>query len=149
MSHEALCPAALTIAGTDTSSCGVVCRAMEQDIARDDGTDLSMSAGAYGYLQHRATGGVYLTLKSDPSTVLNLCHGSGLPVLTDEDHQARDHYSYCPVWQAEKERLAAGGDRLAPEEQPEPVSMGLEAASHSLEAADPWAAARRDLKELF
>jgi hypothetical protein len=138
------CPAALPIAGATRAMAGVVCRAMEQDIERDDGTDLAMNAGQYGYLQHEAVAGVHMNLKSDPKTVVGLCHGDGLPVLTDDDHQARDHYSYCPVWQAEKDRIREGRDELAPEQQPEPTSMGVS----SLDAPDPWAAARAGLEEL-
>jgi hypothetical protein len=135
------CPAALPIAGASRAMRGVVCRAMQQDVGRDDGTALGMNAGEYGFLQHDATAGVHLNLKSDPATLVGLCYGRGLPVITDADHQARDHHSYCPVWQAEKDRIAAGRSSLAEEQQPDPVSMGV--ASH--EQPDPWAAARRDL----
>lgn len=138
------CPAAMKVAGVDGGSCGVVCRAMQRDIERDDGTELGMSAGQFGFLQHEANAGVLLTVKSDPTTLLNLCHGRGLPVITSEDHQASDHYTYCAVWQAEKQRIADGRDSLVAERQPEPVAMGV--ATHEL--ADPWAAARRGLDEL-
>lgn len=122
---------------------GVVCRAMQQDIERADGTELGMNAGEFGYLQHEATSGVYLNLKSDPATVVGFCHGNGIPVLTDEDHLARDHYSYCPVWQSEKKRIAEGRGELVVEQQPEPVSMGVQESTW--DAPDPWAQARRDL----
>lgn len=146
LSSDPPCPAAAPLAGTSQVTQGLVCRAMQQDIERDDGTALGMSAGKYGYLQHEAFAGVHLNLKSDPTTVIKLCHGHGLPVLTDDDHQARDHYTYCPVWQAEKERLWAGRDQLAPEEQPEPVEMGLVDAMSSLDAPDPWAQGLKDLQ---
>jgi hypothetical protein len=144
INDDPLCPAAFPIAGASRAMAGVVCRAMQQDIEREDGTALGMNAGEYGYLRHEAIAGVHMNLKSDPGTVVGLCHGHGLPVVTDEDHQARDHYSYCPVWQAEKERIAAGGDELAPEQEPEPVSMGVS----TQDAPDPWAQARRDLDVL-
>lgn len=146
--REPLCPAARKIAGASTAMQGVVCCAMLQDVERADGTELGMNAGEYGFLQHEATAGVHLNLKSDPSTVIGLCYGSGLPVLSDVDHQARDHHSYCPVWQAEKQRLAAGADQLVQERQPEPVSMGMGEPAASHEAADPIAAGRAALEEL-
>lgn len=138
------CPAASPIRGACGSQQGVVCRVMQRDIERDDGTELGMSAGKYGFLQHEATAGVYLNLKSDPSTVTGFCHGDAIPVVTDEEDQGRSSYTYCPVWQREKERIAAGREELVTEVQPEPVSMGV--ATH--EAADPWQAARAGLDEL-
>lgn len=144
LSREPGCPAAGKVAGTCGADQGVVCRAMQQDIERDDGTALGMSAGDYGFLQHETNAGVLITVKSDPTTLLNFCYGRGLPVLTDAEHLARDHHSYCPVFQAEKDRIREGRDCLVEEVQPEPVSMGV--ASH--ESSDPWEAARRGLDEL-
>lgn len=138
-----MCPAAAPIAGACASQQGVVCRVMQRDHEDDPG--LNMSAAAAGFIHHEATGGVYLNLKSDPSTVVKFCHGDALPVLHDgEVAGGRASYTYCPTWQAEKERIAEGRDTLLAEVEPEEVAMGVS----TMDYADPWAQAQRDL-ELF
>lgn len=135
------CPAALAIAGASDSQQGVICRVMQRD--HEDDAGVRMTAGQSGFIQHEATGGVYLNLKSDPSSVLGFCHGDALPVLSDDDEKslARASYTRCPVWEAEKDRIARGDGALYAEVEPEPVSMGIEPAA----LADPWAQARADL----
>lgn len=134
-----VCPAALKIDGACGSQQGIVCRIMQRDHQDDAG--VGMSAAQSGFIQHEASGGVYLNLKSDPSTVCNFCMGDAVPVVTDADHQGRASYTYCSVWQAEKERIARGEAGLYEDLEPEPVSMGMDSSS----AADPWAQARADL----
>lgn len=141
LARDPVCPAALTIAGACGSQQGVVCREMQQSQVDDPG--LRMSAGQLGTLRE-GTAGVYVNLKSDPSTVTGFCHGDAIPVLTDEDGQGRASYTYCPVWQAARDRHLAGEDGLFEELEPESVSMGVSSA----DAPDPWAAARRGLDEL-
>jgi hypothetical protein len=138
------CPAAAKIEGACTANSGVICRVFQREHEQVD--PHGMSAGTYGFTK-QATGGVLLTMKSDPSSVVRFCHGSDLPVVTDEDGQARDSYTYCPIWQAEKERIWAGDDSITNEAEPESVSMGLADAIEdgSLGAGNPWAQARRDL----
>lgn len=132
------CPAAMAISGACESQRGVICREMQADQEGDAGVD--MSAGQLGVLRE-GEGGVYINVKGDPSTVTGFCHGDGLPVLTDEDGQGRASYTYCPTWQAARDRHLAGKDGLYDELEPEPVSMGVEVE----EIVDPWAAARRDM----
>jgi hypothetical protein len=142
------CPAAAPIAGADPSGCGVICRVMKREHENQDPT--GMEAGSYGYIVHEATGGVFLSMKSDPTSVIRFCHGDELPVMHDADGQARDSYTYCPVWQAEKDRIFEGRARATRDPEPEEVSMGLADAIEggSLGAEDPWASARRDLDVL-
>lgn len=131
------CPAALPIAGACAAEQGVVCRVMQRDHEDDPG--LGMSAAASGFIQHEATGGVFLTVKSDPSTVTKFCHGDALPVLDEDDVAGgRASYTYCPTWQAEKARIADGRDELLGEPEPEPVAAGVTQDSRE----DPFAAAR-------
>lgn len=137
----ASCPAALKIAGACGSQQGVVCRVMQRDHVEDAG--VGMTAGESGFIQHEATGGVYLNLKSDPATVTAFCHGTAVPVVTDDDGQGRASYTYCEVWQAEKKRIEAGRQELYVDAEPESVSMGLDVEVEKL--ADPWAQARADL----
>lgn len=131
------CPAAVTISGVCPSQQGVVCAIMRQDHEEDPG--LNMTAAATGFIHHQATGGVYLNLKSDPATVTQFCHGTALPVVTDEDHEGgRASHTYCPVWQAEKHRLWEARHNLLDEPEPEAVSAGVTVSS----LEDPVAAAR-------
>lgn len=139
LSSEPTCPAALPIAGAIPERSGVVCRVMQREHRQDAG--VGMNAAQSGFIQNEAEGGVFLTLKSDPSTVVRFCHGDDVPVIDDAGGKGRDSYTYCPVWQAEVERLLAGEHSALHDEEPEQVSMGVS----SMEEADPWAAARRDL----
>lgn len=138
--HEAACPAALTTRGATDWDQGVVCRVMQESVETDAG--LNMTAGDLGILRD-TQGGVYLTLKSDPSSVTAFCHGRAIPVLAEDD-EARASYTCCPTWQAEKLRIAEGREDLIVEAEPETVAMGV--VSDDFE--DPWAAARRGLDEL-
>jgi hypothetical protein len=117
------CPAAVPIVGAMDSQQGVVCRVMQRDHVEDPG--LNMGTAATGFIHHEASGGVYLNLKSDPSTVTKFCHGDAVPVLHDGDHQGRASYTYCPTWQAEKLRIAEGRDHLLDEPELEPVAAGV------------------------
>lgn len=134
------CPAAAKIHGATPEREGVVCRVMKREHETVDPSGLT--AGQYGFTAHETTGGIFLDLKGDPSSVVRFCHGHELPVLDDADGYARDSYTYCPVWQAEKARIAAGEDSVTNEPEPDPVAMGVE---DTLSAPDPWASARSDL----
>lgn len=141
LAREPVCPAALSIAGACRSQQGVVCRLMQQ--SQEDDPGVGMSAGQLGTLREGA-GGVYLNLKSDPSSVTAFCHGDAIPVLTDADGQGRASYTFCPTWQAARDRRLAGEDGLYEDAEPESVSMGVS----SDDAPDPWKAAREGLDEL-
>jgi hypothetical protein len=110
------------------------------DREREAGLGLSPAQLA---LSRDGSDGVLLTAKSDPSTIERMCCAEQDPPVLDEFDKAggRETYTYCPVWQAEKDRIAAGREMLAEQREPEPVSMGVSSASD----ADPWASARRDL----
>lgn len=137
---EPTCPAALPIFSALPERRGVVCRVMRREHERDAG--LNMSAAASGFIQHEAEGGVFLSVKSDPRTVERFCHGCAVPVLDELSVRGgRDSYTYCPVWQAEKDRIADGREHLTEEVEPEPVSMGVPEPVYS----DPWEQGRRDL----
>lgn len=138
---EPSCPAAFPIAGASSGRRGVVCRAMQQDQDADPGVGASPRQLE---VTRETQGGVYLTVERDPSSVVMFCHGSAVPVVTDEDGQGRASYTYCPTWQAARDRHLAGLAGLTEPVEPEATSMGV--ASH--EADDPWGQARRDLDEL-
>jgi hypothetical protein len=152
-----VCPAALPIAGALPSCGGVVCRVMAQERSRETGIGITPAMTARA---RDGSDGVFLTLTGDPSTVERFCCGDGVPVMDNrEKFGGRDTYTYCPVWQAEQERIADGRSQLAGGgviEEPEKVSHGDDGrgnvreapAGSSYAAQDPWAQARRDLDVL-
>lgn len=141
IAREPACPAALAIAGASRGQRGVVCRLMQADQDADPG--VGMTAGQLGVVRD-AEGGVFLSVKSDASTVVMFCHGDAVPVVTDEDDQSRASYTYCAVWQRARDRELAGKRGLTDPVVAEPVSMGVSSA----DAPDAWAAAARGLDEL-
>jgi hypothetical protein len=87
--------------------------------------------------------------------VENLCCGTALPVLHNGEIPGnRAHWSYCPVWQAEVERIEAGRDELTRPVEPESVEHydeggpRVNVAPAPAAQADPWGQARRDLDVL-
>lgn len=137
-----ICPAARPIAGACGADQGVVCVVMEHDHEGEPG--IEMSAAATGFVHHEATAGVYLNLRSDPSTVMKFCHGDALPVLDDGDVAGgRASYTYCPTWEAEKARIAEGRSELLERPEPDPVAAGVTVNA----TENPWQAAR-DLEML-
>lgn len=140
---EPVCPAALPVAGVTPERAGFVCRVIEQDRGREAG--LNMNPAQLAIARRGGDGDTFLTIKTDPSSVLNLCSGCAVPVLDERDVPGhRASYTYCPVWQAEKDRIHEGREMLSEPVEEEPVSYGV----NSSESEDPWAAARRDLDVL-
>lgn len=138
------CPAAVPVAGVTPARCGVVCGVIANDRQRVDGVD--MDPRQLAIAREGGDGDTFLTLAGDPSTIERFCCGDGLPVLDPfEKAGGRDTYTYCPVWQAEKDRIWAGREELSEKPEPELVAHGV---SSSIEASDPWAQARRDLDVL-
>lgn len=135
-----VCPAAAPIAGAVAANAGVICRVMQMDRDREQGSGLTLAQHA---MARDGSDGVLLTAKSDPSTIERMCCADAdVPVLDHfEKRGGRETYTYCPVWQAEKERIAEGRAMLADPPAPELVSHFDE----SRDAADPWLQARRDL----
>lgn len=145
--REPACPAALAITGASASQQGVICRIMQRDQAEDPGVGMNprqLEVLRDGADDEAGAGGVYLNLKSDANTVVGFCHGRALPVLTDDDGQGRASFTYCPTWQQRRNRDLAGAHAMFDPVEPEPVSMGVS----TLDAPDPWAAARAGLDEL-
>lgn len=145
-----VCPAAVPIAGAVAANAGVICRVMQMDRDREHRAGLTPAQLA---LARDGSDGVLLTAKSDPSTIERMCCADGdVPVLDHfEKHGGRESYTYCPVWQAEKERIAEGREMLAELRVPESVSHfddGRGFGAETRDTSDPWAQARRDLDEL-
>lgn len=87
------------------------------------------------------------TAAKDPMTVGGLCAGEGLPVV-GEPPDGRNHYTYCPIWQKEKERIAARRDMVAPpRDRPSVYPFGQEPRQE--EIRDPSAEADRTVEEMI
>lgn len=148
------CPAALPIAGAMSVNAGVVCGVVANDRAKSDG--IGVTAGQLAVQRRGGFGDTFLSMKRDASSVERLCCGDALPVLDERGHYARDSYTFCPVWQAEKARIEdgrpqmAGGGLLDPEptEYDAEQDGGAPVGRSSLDDADPWDSALADL-ELF
>lgn len=147
------CPAAAVIHGVTPATSGVVCRVMERDREREKG--LGMNPAQLAIARSGGVGDVFLTLKSDPSTIERFCCGDGVPVLHDGDLPGgRDSYTYCPIKQADAWAAEHGQDQLSRIIEPETVEHydpstrpadGAPPVGSSHAAADPWAQARADL----
>lgn len=145
-----VCPAASPIAGVTPERSGVICRVMLRDREKERGLDMHPGQLA---IARDGSDGVLMTAKSDPSTIERMCCGDAVPVLDDLAYM-RDSYTVCPVWQAEKKRIADGRHLLAGGGlAPEPVSSyddgmasepGEAPPNSTLAAKDPWAQAHRD-----
>jgi hypothetical protein len=139
MVPEVVCPAAVPIAGTVPHRAGVICDVLRQEQAREDGIGISPGMLA---ASRDAEGGTLLTAESDPTTI---CCGDAVPVLNELSvGGGRSSYTYCPVWQAEKKRIADGRHALAGGGvQPDAVS------SPEFDAANPgWGSSMAALDEL-
>jgi hypothetical protein len=138
-------------------------------IDREERTSgLGLSAALAG--EERSTHvGVLVTAAEDPNTFRNHCCGNAVPVLANENGQYRASYTYCAIWQEEKDMILEGRDELFEDPEVERTAMGVPdvdefdirdmadavggfdaiAASRGdvLDAvsADPWEQARRDL----
>lgn len=151
-----VCPAAVVVHGAVPANSGVVCGVIFNERQRELG--IGMNPAQTQVAREGGTGDVFLTLKSDPSTIERMCCGEGMPAMHDGEYVGgRESYTYCPVFQAEKWRIAEGQERLGRVVAPESVEMDdgayVEGDAKSppgttLAADDPWAQARRDL-ELF
>lgn len=159
MVPRTVCPAAIPVAGVVTAKAGVICAVMRDDRAREQGFEMNPAQleVARGDGAGGSGGGVFLTVKSDPSTIERMCCADGVPVVNEFDKPGgRDTYTYCPVWQTEKDRIQTGREMLSDYEPPESVGVGADGrelfaddiARRNAAEGDPWARARRDLDEL-
>jgi hypothetical protein len=144
----ARCWAATTVEGASPECSGVLCGVIALDRAKADG--IGMSPGQLAQARSGGAGDVFLSIEKDPSTVERLCCGDGMPVINDLSVGGnRESYTYCPVWQAEKERLAEGRDTLTHPVEPDSVATeGFDPADPEIRratASDPFADADLEL----
>lgn len=147
------CPAAVPIAGVVPHRAGVICEVIRQDRAREQGE--GMDATQFAIAREGGDGDVFLTIETDPQAVRNLCCGDAIPVLgPNEVPGNRASYTYCPVWQAERERIEEGRDALSKPMPAEPAVAHWDdgrggkreaPVGSSYDSPDPWAQARRDV----
>lgn len=84
------CPAAEAIGGPVCGGPSIVCRIMQREGQAQDG----ILEGA---------GQEHLLVTTDPSLVLGFCCGTAYAPISLEG-EARAHYAFCPIWQAERKR---------------------------------------------
>lgn len=103
-----VCPAARHVAGATPALEGIVC-----------GVLLREGLIADGITEGEAN--EYMALGTDPSMIYGFCCGTAIPAATVEQAKgdARANYTYCSIWQQEKERIwdekrRAWGEREAP-----------------------------------
>lgn len=114
-----------------------------------------MTAGEHAIAREGGDGDVFLTIETDPQAVERLCCGDALPVLGPSEVPGnRASYTYCPVWQAERERIEAGREALSKPVEPDPPVAHWDdgrggsreaPVGSSFDSRDPWAQARRDV----
>lgn len=121
-SREPVCPAATMIRGATTFDGGCVCGILLADQQAESGVGMDP---AQLEVAREGTGGVYLTVKSDPGTVMRFCWGDAVPVISASDELARASYTYCPVWQTRRERDLEKRRTLFDPVVEESVSMGV------------------------
>jgi hypothetical protein len=115
VSLQARCPAAELFAGPPTSGPSVLCRALVRDEARTD------------QILHGRNASPLATLQRDPTTVLGFCCGEGLPRATDDVSRPHGHYTFCPIWELEKKRIAEAKEMMR-----EPAQKGMSAAAEAV-----------------
>jgi hypothetical protein len=136
----------MKISGAMRANEGVICREMQADQQAEAG--IRMTPGQLEQARE-GEGGVFITAKHDPSSLVMFCCGDAVPVVTsDAREKGRASYTYCPVWQAARDRYLAHKAGLYDEPEPEAVSMGVEPYATHL-ADDPIEAGRRGLKDLL
>lgn len=102
---ESQCPAAESVGGTIRSGPAVVCRIMRDEGVRAD----SITEGK--------TPGQLIGSRTDPSIYYGFCCGKALGRTSEQDVGPRAHHSFCPIWEAARERDAArkaNPDRVYP-----------------------------------
>lgn len=76
-----------------------------------------------------------VTSQRDPSTFFGFCVGLGLPRATDDASRPHGHYTFCPVWEAEKKRIWANRELMRAPRRPG-LSPAAEAALSGIEQGD-------------
>lgn len=91
------CPAAADLGLIPGDGDTVLCRVTARETER---LDQMLFGSGYGQL---------VTERENPSTLHGFCKGDALPQTTqDPDVEPSAHYTYCPTWRAEKQRIWKG-----------------------------------------
>jgi hypothetical protein len=120
---EPVCPAARMIEGATPAEGGVVCVIKEMDAGKAD-----------GILEGTPTG-IVIRWGEDPMTLLNLCCGTGEPLVNPDDMADREvgqgHYTGCPIWAAAQEWNLV--ERLFEFERPEGAPKNVPGVTYETE----------------
>ena len=98
MRLRAVCPAATAVDGTPGSGPAILCGAA----ALENDRPIEIGAGP----------SPVLTLREDGPIVAAFCCGRGLPQIDPRSEDVAPHYTACPTWLAEKERIWESKRRL-------------------------------------
>jgi hypothetical protein len=95
MDWTPVCPYARKQEGATPGDGGVICSVMEEDAKRADP------------ILEGAPVGVFIRVREDPSTIANLCAGTGEPILDPDNPPPREfgkgHHTGCPIFCAGRE----------------------------------------------
>jgi hypothetical protein len=125
------CPAATRVEGATPGDSGVICDIMRRDSERAD------------RILEGSPVGVRLTIRDDPTTIVNFCLGTGEPLaapdLILERAYGDGHYTGCPVWLAGQE-IDLVERAFAFERPPMPEGLTRDVEILDGEDADRWVA---------
>jgi hypothetical protein len=105
------CPAAYALAGPPATGPSVLCKVAEAEVQSQD-----------VILHGSGIEALVIEAKRDPGVYYGFCAGTGIPMIHPSGKQ-RGHYTGCPHWQAEKERIfeARKGPAVLPAERHNPA----------------------------
>jgi hypothetical protein len=95
-----MCPAATPLDGPEGTGPSILCGVIMNERKRSD----QISDGNYV--------GHHLEVGKDAVPVYGFCCGQGLPAVTGNEEHAHGHYTFCPKWRKEKERILEARRRL-------------------------------------
>jgi len=84
---------------------------------------------------HGLSASPLVTSRKDPSTFFGFCCGTGLPRLGEDISRPHGHYTFCPVWEAEKKRIWTNRELMRAPRRPG-LSPAAEAALSGIEQGD-------------
>jgi hypothetical protein len=84
---------------------------------------------------HGVSASPLVTSLKDPSTFFGFCVGTGLPRMGDDLSRPHGHYTFCPVWEAEKKRIWENRELMRAPRRPG-LSPAAEAALSGIEQGD-------------
>lgn len=85
---------------------------------------------------HGVSASPLVTSAKDPSTFFGFCVGRGLPRLGDSLDRPHGHYTFCPVWELEKQRIWERRDLMRAPRRPGMSEAAKRALSTAVRAEE-------------